>query len=556
MAQENTWEAVPIVSTVSGALFQQNGGNPVSGTEAASLNAGADNANVEGEYNITYVPVGTVFSNVKIQTQSINPLYIGEYAVGPYQRPTITQPGSQQTGYAWTLGNGQVPVQVPLNLSDAPDTCNAVNDGTEAAPAAPDPSGWWSGLICSVGHTSWFTATIRANHTWTLEATALNSTGQATIEALQPVLGIWNAANPTGTLPTIAAAPTAMNSLSLGMTQLHVAAPAADATVRLVVADQYGAGRPDFPYTGRILYADSVAPTTVPLTGAQITITGMGFRKGNTVQINGVAATVLSWSATQIVAVTPTQSAAGATVGTPVDVLVTDPSTGGTTQIPAALTYANVATTDLVTITTPTAYLAAGAAGQWAIALDATLSGVPAPSTAITWSAASTLTLNPTRSTTNASGVATTSAQIAAIPANSTNTVTGCAWGSVCATWTVYGVDPSLWRIAIASGAAQAIPASQSLGAVTMQVTDAAGHPLPGAQVNLYQTAYAWEGTCNTARCPAAPVLTTSQTSAVSDSNGLVYLTPLQLANTAQTVAIAASTGTYGFTTTTLAIHP
>jgi hypothetical protein len=556
MATESSWESAPIVSTVSGFQFQQNGGSPVSGPEAASLNAGSNNASVEGQYSITYFPIGPVFSNVKIQTESINPLYIGDYAVGPYQRPVITQPGSQQTGYAWTLGNGQIPVQVPLNLTDAPNSCNPGNDGTEAAPAAADPSGWWSGLICSAGHASWFSTTVRANHTWTLEATALNATGQATINALQPVLGVWNSTDPTGTLPTVAAAPTAMNSLALGMTQLHVPAAAADATLRLTVADQYGAGRPDFPYTGRILYADSVAPATVPLTGGQITITGMGFRKGNTVQINGVPATVLSWSATQITAITPTQAAAGATTGTAVDVLVTDPSTAGTTSIPAAVTYADITPTDLVTITTPTAWLAAGAAGQWTISLDATLSGAPAASTAVAWSSASTLTLNPASSTTNAAGLATTTAQTAAIPANSTSTVTGCAWGSVCATWTVYGVDPSLWQIAITSGAAQTIASGQTLSPINLLVTDNAGHPLPGATVNLYQTAYAWQGPCTTTRCPAAPVLAASHSSAVSDGNGMVALPPLQLANTAQTVAIAASTGTDGFTTTTLTVHP
>jgi hypothetical protein len=552
------YQSYQTASTVTGFQFQQNGGNPIAGPEPALLNAGANYSPVEGSWYLPWIPTGTNAINVEVQSETVNPLYWGEHAVGAYQRPVISMPGSQATGYAWTIDPRQVNFGIPtITLVNAPSSCNPGSDGSESAPAPVSSTGWWSGLLCGVGHSSWFTTTIRANHTWTLEATALNESGQATINKAQPVLGVWNLADATGTLPTIAAAPVAMNSLALGTTQLHVPAATADAAIRLTVADQFGAGRPDFTYTGRILYADSVTPSTVPVTGGQITITGTGFRLGNIVSVNGVRATVLSWTANQIVANTPSQTAARAG-SAPVDVLVTDASTAGTTDIPAALTFAGAGPppVNAVAITTPNAWLAAGAGSQWTITLAATQNSVPIAATPVTWSASSSLTLSSAQPSTGTAGTASAIAKVAAIPAASTNNMTGCAWTNVCATWTVYGVDAPQWIIAPASGATQSIHAPQALAPVILQVTDTAGHPLPGAPVSLYQTVYAWEGPCTTTRCPSAPVLTTSSTTAISDASGLIIATPLQLPNIPQTVAIAAATGPYGFATTTLTIAP
>jgi hypothetical protein len=506
-------------------------------------------------------PLTNQFSNLDLHFESINPLYIGDYAVGPYQRPVITQPEPRQDQYWYTLGGNHPAIGWPMQMTATPSNCNPIGDGTESGPAKADPSGWWSGLLCGVGHASWFvTPTIKAGHTWTLEATALNLAGQPTLNAAQPVLGAWNAADPTGTLPTVAAAPAAMNSLALGTTQLKVDAATADTSFRVVVADQYGGGRPDLTYTGRVLYADAVTPAQLPLRGGQITITGTGFRANNTVAVNGVAAKVVSWTPTQIIATAPTGPAAGAG-SSAVDVLVRDASTGGITDIPAAITYLNIAPNDTVTITTPTAYLAAGAGAQWTVSLSATVTGSPDAAAPVTWSTTSTpaspgLTLSQQQTATSTTGVATTVAKTATIAANSTNTVTGCVWSTLCATWTAYGIDPTKWLIALASGGSQSITTSSALQTVTFQVTDTAGHPLPGASVTVYQTSYAWQGVCTTTRCPSAPVLSTSQTSAVSDTSGQVAIAPLQVSGVPQTVAIAATSGTTGLATTTLTVHP
>jgi hypothetical protein len=555
------WELVPVVSSVSGFQFQQNGGNPVTGPEPDALNAGADYAPAEGAYYMPWIPVDAAFINVESETVPINPLYIGEYAVSVYQRPVISMPGTQAIGTSFVIGPLKVNQEVPVALVNAPSTCTPGNDGTEADPATADPSGWWSGLLCSTGHNSWMSTNIRANHGWTLETTALDESGRPTINKAQPVLGVWNAADPTGTLPTLAATSSSMNATTFALTQLHIAAVPYDNTVRLVVADQYGAGRPDFPYTGRIFYADAVTPSTVNTAGDTVTITGIGFRLGNVVAFNGVRGTAVSWTGTQIVVKTPSQSSAKAG-STPVDIVVSDASTGATASIPAALTFFGdpPPPIDLVSIATPSAYLAAGAAGQWPVTLTATQNGFPAAGVPVSWTLPTGLIAGfaalSTQTTTNTAGTTTLTLQAASIAAGSTSTVQGCAWTTICAAWTVYGVDPAQWLITLTSAAQQITHAAQTLAPVTFTVTDANGDILPGATVTLYQTSYAWEGVCLSQRCPSAPVLANTRTTAISDTNGLITVTPLQVPNVPQTVAIAAVTGSNGFASASLSITP
>jgi hypothetical protein len=347
------FNAYQTLSAVSGATFQRNGGNPVSGmTVPASDNAGTPNAsNAQiGAGSFGRMPYMSGFSNNMdgyVSAEAINPLYSGEYAVGIYEGTPISMTGVTQgpngiflpTLTSWTL---------TLFASSEPTSCSPGNDGVEAAPVAANATGWWTGLLCGEGHTSWFSATVKAGRTWTLEVTATDEYGEATVQKARPVIGVWNSTDATGTLPTIAASASAMNSMSLGMTQLPVAAASQAETVRIAIADQYGKGRPDFTYNARLLYADSIAPAVVGAGGGTITITGMGFRAGNQVTVNGVAANVVSWSANQIVAIAPTMAAAGMSVGAAADVAVTDPSTAGQTVMSGVLVYSGAPDTILV----------------------------------------------------------------------------------------------------------------------------------------------------------------------------------------------------------------
>jgi hypothetical protein len=342
--------------------------------------------------------------------------------------------------------------------TDSASGC-AAGDGLESAPNAVPPGGWWTDVLCAHGHAAWSTFTAQAGRTATLEVTALDEHALATTGKAMPLIGVWAATDPTGTLPTVAATPSAFNSMQPGMTTLSVTTKQPQA-LRLVIADARGDGRPDFAYRARLLYADTVQPAIVGTVGGQIAIQGMGFRAGNTVTVNGVAAAVTNWTATTIVAMAPPASAFRSPPTGPVDVVVTDLETHATTAMTGALTYGN-----------------------------------PPPG----------------------------------------------------------ATDPSQWRLVVMSGAGQSVALAGTFAPVVVMVTDAVGDPVAGAPVAVYQTANAAEMPCPTqGRCPVAPLLASSDTSAVSDPSGLVSVTPLQVAAVAEVTHIAVAAGTQGFATLSL----
>ncbi len=657
LGQDNGWEPFAVYSSMTGSLFQQNGGNPVSGPEPANENGGANTAADEGAWSMPYLMVGPQGAKLYFGTQTINPLYWGEYAVGPYQRPVITMSGSSEWSQATTAMPG---TPVTLSSTESGGTVNwcMYPDGTETSPLGSSATGWWNEALCAADYTAWRKTGVNANTSWTIEVAALNEAGVGTVQKLQPVIGVWNETDPTGTLPTVASQVAAMNSMVLGMTQLRMTAAASASTYRIAIADQYGAGRGDFAYTARILYVSGISPVTLAAGGGQITMSGTGFKLGNEVLINGVAATVLSWTSTQMVATAPSMAAVGASGGTAVDVEVRDASTGGTSDVQAALTYSQgskdvvvlvsapasletgyvaatpfavrvyasdgvtpakgasvsfavvgvgggaaaakacgtgtscVLTTDatglastsllgvaagsvtvsgtetsggasvkativdaspvqVVTIGAATQYLAAGAAGSWTVSLSATQDGVAAAGIPVVWSTTATgFALMPATGVTAANGMEAVVAQVSAIASGAANVMTGCGWTGVCASWTVYGVAAAQWVIAVSSGGGQSVAQGVTPAVVDMLVTDGAGHALPGAAVNIYQTVYAWEGACALkGACASAPVLMMARSTAVSDGSGMVQVTPLEAPGVAQVVKIAAATGTRGFAT-------
>jgi hypothetical protein len=655
LRSHNKAEPWQVASGVTGILYQQNTGNPVSGAESPSDNVGGNWGPNQGEAFIHRVP-DIVVENLYMTTEAIDPLYTDEYALAPYQRPPVAPSGfASMTDWSAIAGSG---AGYSANASDAAASCSPGADGTQAHPAIPDTSGWWNGLLCSVGHSSWWSVSARENRSWTIEVTALDETGSPTMAKAQPVIGVWNAGD-TG-LPTVASETIAMNSWAPGVTQLQVQPSVNAGTYTFAVADQFGGGRPDFAYQAHVLYADTVSPAVLGSGGGEITIRGEGFQQGNGVLVNGVPAQVVSLSATEIVARAPSLADAGASLGSGVDLTVMDTATGGTATIlngvsytttepdviklvsaPASLETGVAATAPFavqvfapdgstplagatvqlsvsegsaffggcagqstctlltdstgrvqttviggaagtvtlsamevsggalveaiiddttplrtIAIVNPPAYIAAGASPSWTLSLAATQDGAAAAGVPVTWSTASGLSVSAPTSATGATGTASITVQASQLPAGA-DTVSACAWTSVCASWTVYAIDASQWSVAVASGAAQTLAAGSNFSPVSLLVTDADRHPLQGAAVTLYQTVNAWEGVCPAnGRCPASPVLASSKTTAVSDANGLVTVTPLDVPGLPETVNIAAVTGAQGFATATLVRTP
>ena len=577
-----------------------------------------------------------------------------------FGRPATPSGPNIQTVDWSALSAGDLAVTSFVSADQAANAACTGQDGSEAAPATVDASGWQAGLLCSWGHNSWWTVPVQAGHSWTFEVTATDESGAATVNKAQPVVGVWNSGDATGVLPTVNSQPVPFNSMSLGMTRLQMSSPDQDQSYRISVSDQFGAGRPDFTYVARVLYASAVTPSVVGTGGGRITISGTGFREGNQVLVNNAPARILSLTATQIVADAPSFSEAAATIGVPVTISVLDADTQGSATIPAALSYAaepdlvqqisapqalevdvtspmplairvtasdgispvshtavtlsvtagqaqfslcqgagnctvntdangTISTFVTATVTGPVTllatevsgggfvqmnyqvtapvraaafnqpdrYVAAGASGTWTLDLTAFQDGVAAVGAPVSWSSSAGVALSMATTTTAQDGLAGLTVEASGMDSGSTETVTGCVWSSVCATWSTHGVPPSEWLVTAAANTSQQVAFGTHLQPVTLLVTDEAGHVLQGAQVKVYQRVLGWEGSCEEGnRCPAAPVLTTSQASVTSDQAGQITISPLEVPGVPEIVEIAASAGAYGFATLTLVKTP
>ncbi|HEY4011684.1 MAG TPA: hypothetical protein VGM11_16135, partial [Acidobacteriaceae bacterium] len=261
----------------------------------------------------------------------------------------------------------------------------------------------------------------------------------------------------------------------------------------------------------------------------------------------GATTCVLQTNANGMIATTVTGGAAG-----PVVLSAIEMSGSAVAQV----TLEDVNPVRVAAIANSASYLAAGASGTWTISLGATQDGAAAVGVPVVWTAGSGVSVSSNSTATDATGTAVVTVSASNLSAGSV-TVTGCAWATACASWTVTAVDASQWKISVASGAAQSVSVGAELSAVTMGVTDLVGHALQGATVMVYQTTDGWEGACPaTGRCAAAPVLQAQQSTAVSDANGNVTVTPLEVVGEPQVVNIAAVTGTQGFCSLSLPVTP
>jgi hypothetical protein len=166
---------------------------------------------------------------------------------------------------------------------------------------------------------------------------------------------MWNGTDVDG-IPPVAGTPQPFNGSVVDLTTLPVLTTA-DGEVRLGIADLRGDGRPDYLYRGRVLYAETVAPTRLSSTGGPIVINGIGFRPNSVVTVNSIAATVTSVSPTQITAIAPPASE-GVTGN--VLVQVQDPQTLGVAIIADGLSYGAQNGDELAIVTAPANTVAVG----------------------------------------------------------------------------------------------------------------------------------------------------------------------------------------------------
>jgi len=295
------------VTAVTGALFNGNHGNPVTGWDDANGNPltdwGSNDPALQGAFDLSGIPLppGMTAANYQVSFEVIDPLYILENAVGPYNQGQVALSGTLNAIALTNLSAGSTQT---LTVTSANSAVGGYSDaiGAEAQPRAMPGGGLWCGRLSQVGQTDWFTFPVRGNRIFTVVTQAIDETGAPTESKAMPSIGVWDAFKPVGAT-AVGAAP-GLNGYATGETWLRVATNGDD-MVRIGIADLRGDGRPDYAYDGWVLYADTVSPMRLPASGGAITIEGMGFRLADTVTVGGQAAIVTSISPNQITAVVP-----------------------------------------------------------------------------------------------------------------------------------------------------------------------------------------------------------------------------------------------------------
>jgi hypothetical protein len=337
------------VTAVSGEYFCGNHGNPAEGFTDAQGNAlsewGSADTSLQGFFDLSGMPLPPGMTTVSYQLtfEPVDALYILTNSVGPYGLGQVAQSGTMPMVVIPALTAGSVEtVSVTVIDSAAGGSEDAI--GTAAEPRSLPASGFWTGRLSQVGQTDWFSFPVRAHRIFTVVTQALGANGSPTNSKTMPSIGVWDGFEPVSSA-AIGAAP-GLNGSATGETWLRVSA-AGDDIVRVGIADRRGDGRPDYPYIGWVLYADTVMPQRLPASGGPFVIHGMGFRARDTVLVGGVASAVTSISSTELTAIAP-PSAAGVTGSVDVEV---DDEVGfnAAAIIPGGLSY-NAGAGDALTL--------------------------------------------------------------------------------------------------------------------------------------------------------------------------------------------------------------
>ena len=197
LSQTEQWESV---SSVSGYPFRQNNGNPVTGTDSSMAGSmGVWAYFCEGWYQFSRVDMlpGT-WQHIFVETQPVNPLYVGEYSVGPYTENTVVPSGTPLNFQAGIFPSYANYSWYDLTVDGAASNCTGGGGGPESSPQGVAAGGWWQGQLCGYGQTEWSGLTVRANRSLTVEVTAEDEDGFASTAKAMPVIGVWRATDALG----------------------------------------------------------------------------------------------------------------------------------------------------------------------------------------------------------------------------------------------------------------------------------------------------------------------------------------------------------------------
>jgi len=333
-----------VATAVSGFLFTGNAGNPVTGLTDPLGNPysewGSSTPTQEGFFDLAGLPLPNGGSaQYQLTVEPIDPTW--SIGVGPYAPMQVTPSGVAEPVVVTVSAGSDIEQNINMTGSAQPVPPFA-NSETWTAPAPVPQAGDWIGSLNGYGDVAYFALTAQANRTLSIAVTALDESGNPSESKAQPVIGMWAASDSAGTPPP-AFTPAPFNSPPFAMSLLN-AQVSTSASFLIGIADFRGDGRPDYSYHANILYADAVVPQRVGIAGSVVTVTGNGFSPALTASVGSSAATIMSVSAGQMILSAP------AFPDGPQDITISNPVTGASSVMTAALTYGAAATDTIILV--------------------------------------------------------------------------------------------------------------------------------------------------------------------------------------------------------------
>ncbi|MGB0009537.1 MAG: IPT/TIG domain-containing protein [Candidatus Sulfotelmatobacter sp.] len=331
------------VSSVSGFVFTGNAGNPITGLVDSLGNAysefGSTNQTLEGFFDLGGLPIpnGEGTAQYQLSVEPLDPLWSS--GVCPYDFSQVTPSGSFVPIIITVSAGGDFEQDIPMSGSAQAVPPWSASE-TWAAPAIVPSPGDWVGSLSGYGEVSYFVITAQANRTLSVAVTALDETGSPTESKANPVVGMWNSADPQGTVPPVLTT-VPFNSPTFGMSRLDAQVLSTSSFI-IGISDLRGDGRPDYAYHAHVLYGNSVNPARIPINGGAITLQGIGFTPGLTVSVGSHVVPLLATNASQILLAAPPQSDG------PQTITITDPASGSSSTMTNALTMGAASTDQIV----------------------------------------------------------------------------------------------------------------------------------------------------------------------------------------------------------------
>jgi len=368
------------LSTVSGFLFTGNAGNPITGFDDALGNPfaewGSNSQTVEGFYDLAgLAPPNGSSAQYQLTVEALDSFW--SWGVGPYSPGPVSPSGSAQT-ITVTVTPGNEIEQDILLTGDSQPLPQASSSWT--APAALPAGGDWLSTLSDYGDMFYFSLAAQANRTLSVAVTALDDSGNPSELKAQPVIGMWAAGDVQGTAPP-AFTPSPFNQVPFALTRLD-AQVLSSGSFLIGISDVRGDGRPDYRYQAYVLYADSVTPARLPVTGGAVTVQGVGFAPGLTSTVGSASTQQLAVDASQMILAAPAFSDG------PQNIMISDPVTGASTTMTGALTYGAAATDTIVLLNgaNPPTPVGAQAANPVSVRVLASDGVTPVSGATIGWS--------------------------------------------------------------------------------------------------------------------------------------------------------------------------